>query len=201
MLKAQWHHSQQLLAHGQKALLSHVHVPHAPHLPASVAGGASSLASWWRGAGVGKAGGMGHGHEGGEEEEGEEDEGAEDEGEEEGGEDGQMRRRRRRGGRHHHYAPRYARTRLCIEARPDRPPQQHQPHTNHPNPNHDPTNQPIKRREEPRDVRAHKSLRRWVVALLIFYGLLMLMSLPGSRRRFQVRPSPPPHFFVCLLCL
>ncbi len=43
-------------------------------------------------------------------------------------------------------------------------------------------------------MRAHKSLRRWVVALLIFYGLLMLMSLPGSRRRIQVCLS------VCL-CL
>ncbi|TFJ82235.1 hypothetical protein NSK_006564 [Nannochloropsis salina CCMP1776] len=42
-------------------------------------------------------------------------------------------------------------------------------------------------REEPRDVVAHKASRMWCGLLLLAYGLLMLMSLPGSRRRFQER--------------
>lgn len=146
VLKQQWQHSQQLLASGQKALLSHVpHVPHPPtlampHYPSSLS--IASLSSWWQGgsgSGSGRrrrrnaAQGTEEGAERGDA--GLAEEGVE--GEEEAG----------AGRRHHRYAP----------------------------------------REEPRDVRAHKSLRRWVVALLIFYGLLMLMSLPGSRRRFQER--------------
>lgn len=136
MLKQQWQHSQQLLANGQKALLSHVHVPHAPHLP-SVSMPAypslASLSSWWQGSGGKRRAGAAGSMDGGEH------------GEAGIGEDGVEGEE---AGRRHRYAP----------------------------------------REEPRDVRAHKSLRRWVVALLLAYGVLLVMSLsPGSRRRFQER--------------
>lgn len=147
VLKQQWQHSQQLLASGQKALLSHVpHVPHPPalampHYPSSLS--LASLSSWWQG---GSSGRRRRRKAAQRREDGEAALEEEEEAEEEGcveGEEGVAEAGRRQ----HRYAP----------------------------------------REEPRDVRAHKSLRRWVVALLIFYGLLMLMSLPGSRRRFQER--------------
>lgn len=137
MLKQQWQHSQQLLASGQKALLSHVHVPHAPHLPSGLS--TSTFSSWWQGTARGArkaAGGSGA-------------EGSIEQGEVGG--DGMMEGHEAAGDMEGHQRHRYA------------------------------------PREEPRDLRAHKSLRRWVAALVIFYLLVMLMSLPGSRRRFQER--------------
>jgi hypothetical protein len=102
MLKQQWHHSQQLLASGQKALLSHVHVPHAPAhfslMPsASSLPSLSSLSSWWR-----RKPEAGEGEAEGAEEEGNGEEGADVPEGEEGGDGRPLQRRRRQ----HHYAPR-----------------------------------------------------------------------------------------------
>lgn len=36
-------------------------------------------------------------------------------------------------------------------------------------------------------MRAHKSMRRWALVILVLYGLIMLLTLPGSKRRFQER--------------
>jgi hypothetical protein len=42
-------------------------------------------------------------------------------------------------------------------------------------------------RVEPEHLRHHKNLRRWGECLMLAYGLLLVFSLPGSKRRFQER--------------